>query len=221
MPLTKCSLITSFISECAINSHLIRSMWTFTLSIFLLLGVLLTFPSNVSNESYFIVLSHDQCDSLEDQACLTLSSFAANTSNYLQSKNNDTIIELVLYPGNHTLQSKLAITHINQLWLHSNTAHSLSMIVVCIGDTTKLKFEFTNVARILIFGVKFLGCRGNRAKLVMDFTMINIIFDGQQNELYLGTALNLVNSTTKSENSSVITGSAMTVNQSITTFLYF
>ena len=217
MPLARCSLITSFISEGAINSHLIRSMWTFTLSIFLLLGVLLTFPSNASNESYFIVSSHDQCDSLEDQACFTLSSFAANTSNYLQSKNNDTIIELVLYPGNHTLQSKLAITHINQLWLYSNTAHSLSTIVVCIGDTTK--FEFTNVTRILIFGVKFLGCRGNRAKLVMDFTMINVIFDGQQNELYLGTAIKVVNSTIKGEKASVVTGGAMTVNQSIATFL--
>ena len=173
----------------------------------LLLEIRLTFSSNVRSEQYLIASSPDQCDSLE-APCMTLSSFAANTSNYLQSNTT-----LVLLPGNHTLCSNLIVKHINQLWLHSNTSDSLSTTIFCINHT--IRFEFTNVSGILISGAKFSGCGGNRAELVANFTLINTIFYGQQK------ALKLVSSTVKTENSSFISnsGGAVIVKQSTATFI--
>ena len=160
-------------------------------TLILLLGILLTFSSNVRNEQlYLIASSPDQCNSHE-APCMTLSSFAANTSNYLQL--NTTI--LVLLPGNHTLCSKLIVKQINQLRLYSNTSDSLSTTIFCINHT--IRFEFTNVNGILISGVKSLGCGGNRAELVANFTLINTIFNGQQKGII---ALELVGSTVKTEN---------------------
>ena len=91
-------------------------MRMFILSLLLLVGVI---PPNIKNEHLCIVSSPDQCDSLESpQACMTLSSFAANTSNYLQflaDRNGiDLGLILILCSGNHTLHSKLVTVHINQ-----------------------------------------------------------------------------------------------------------
>ena len=176
----------------------------------LLLGIFLTFPSNVRNERYFIVSSQDRChnDSLESPS-LTLSSFATNVSNYIQFNT-----ELLLLPGNHTLHSKLTIKHINQLWLYSNTSDS-NNIIFCIDHTAR--FEFTNITHIHISNVKFLGCGGNRAESVMNFTLINTIFDGQQKK----TALMLVKSIVKTENSSFTSniGGAVIAEQSTATIL--
>ena len=79
---------------------------------------------------------------------MTLSSFAANTSNYLQFNT-----KLVLLPGNHTLYSQLTIKHINQLELRSSTSHAN---IVCIHHMGS--FEFTSITHILISDIKFLGC---------------------------------------------------------------
>ena len=183
----------------------------FSLSLFLLLGVHLSLSSNVKNERYFIALSQDRCEYSLEGPCLTLSSFAANISNYLQL-----ITEIILYPGNHTLHSSLAITDINQLWFYSA---SLSANIVCINHTAR--FEFTNITHIHISGVKFLECGGNRAESVTTFTLINTIFDGRRKQ-NLGTALELVNSTIKAERSSFVSNNdhgAVIVNESTATFL--
>jgi hypothetical protein len=50
-------------------------------------------------------------------------------------------------------------------------------IIVCIDHAAI--FEFTNVTHIHISKVRFLGCGGNRAESVMNFSLINIVFDGQ------------------------------------------
>ena len=193
----------------------------FTLSLFLLLGALVTFPSNVRIERHFIVSSQKHCDSIGRGSCLTLSSFAANAGNYLQFSSN--VTELSLYPGNHTLHSKLVIAHVNQLWLNSNTLlnDSSDTNIVCINHT--VRFEFTNITYIHISNIKFLGCRGNRAESVMYFTLVNALFDGQQKKnQYLRRALELVNSTLKAEKSSFVSnidGGAVIVNRSTATFL--
>lgn len=100
------------------------------------------FPSNAITERYFIATSLDQCDGHEN-ACMSLSSFAANASNYLQLSSNG--VELNFYAGNHSLHSKLAIGHIKQLWFHSNISHSSDTTVVCIDHAAR--FEFTNIAQ--------------------------------------------------------------------------
>ena len=194
-------------------------MFCVILSLFLLLGVLLTLPSIVKNERYFIVSSPEQCDSLDEGYCLTLSSLATklNTSNYFQLSSY--ITELILCQGNHALYLRFAIASVNQLWFYSNTSHSLDTNIVCIDRTAR--FEFTNITHIHIFNIKFLGCGGNRADSVMDFTLINTIFDGQQKK-DLGTALELVNSSLKAERTSFVSnviGGAVIVSESTATFL--
>ena len=219
-----------------------KEIWRFVLlynTSLLLFGLFLIFPSNVRSERYVIVSS---CDSPEDPACLTLSSFATNAGNYLQFKT-----ELVLFPGNHTLHSMLEIRHINQLWFHSNTSltkHSLDTNIMCVNHTAR--FEFTNIVHVFMSDVKFLGCGRNRIEsvadftlintiLVADFTHINTIFNAQEN--LVGTALELVNSTIQAERNSFVSnkhhlpfmfedtvfhariGGAVIVNQSNATFL--
>ena len=154
-----------------------KEMWPPIKMLFLLfLGVLVAFSSNVRSEHYLIASSADQCDSLETP-CVTLSSFAANTSNYLQLNT-----KLVLLPGNHTLYSKLTIKHIHRLELRSSTSHAN---IVCIRRHMG-RFEFTSITRILISDIKFLGCRGNRVKSVTNFTLNNTVFDGQSENNCLG-----------------------------------
>ena len=194
-------------------------MRVFIFSSLLIMGVLLTFPSNASNERYLIVSSPDQCDGFES-VCMTLTKFSANASYYLQLPVNRNVIKLILYPGNHTLHSKLVIAHnIDQLWIYSDISHSLDTNIVCIDHAAG--FEFTNITHIHISNVKFLGCGGNRAESVMNFTLINTIFDGQQKQ-GIGTALELVNSSLLAERSSFVSninGSAVVVNGSTATFL--
>ena len=67
--------------------------------------------------------------------------------------------------------------------------------------------------------MNFLGCGGNRAESVMNFTPINTTYDGQQKK-YLRIALELVNSTVKVKNSSFSnTNGAVIVKQCNATFL--
>ena len=80
-------------------------------------------------------------------------------TNYFQPNSQNIITELVLYPGNHTLCSMLVMANVNQLWLYSNTSHFSDMNIVCIDRTAR--FEFTNITRIHISDVNFLGCGGN------------------------------------------------------------
>ena len=93
--------------------------------------------------------------------------------------------------------------------------------IVCIKHTAT--FEFINITRVHISNIKFLGCGGNRVELVMHFTLINTTFDGQQmRNQYVGTALELVNSSLTAKRSSFIysiDGGAVIVNESNATFL--
>ena len=156
-------------------------MWTSITTFVFLLGIILTFISNVSSENYLIAPSPNECDSL-DAPCTTLSSFATNTSNYVQLNAQ---LDLVLLPGNHTLRSKLTLININQLQLLSNTSHSN---VVCINNA--VRFEFTNITHILISGVNFLGCGGNKVESVENFILVNTTFDGQTEVLGENTVQN-------------------------------
>ena len=123
----------------------------FILSLLLLVGVI---PSNATNERLCIVSSPDliQCNNLEIPhgiACVMLSSFAANTSKFLDNRNGIGLgLILIFCSGNHTLHSKLIIAHINQLWIYSNTSRSLDMNIVCVDHAAR--FEFTNITHIHI-----------------------------------------------------------------------
>ena len=165
------------------------------------MGVLFTFPYDVRNEHYFIASSQDHCDSLDEGSCLTLSSFVAITSNLFQKANSyDSTTVPILYPGNHILYSNLTFAHVKQLCVYSNSSHSFDTNIVCIKHAAR--FEFANITLVHISNIKLLRCGGNRAELVMHFTLINTVFDGQQTE-DLGTALVLVNSILKAEKSSL------------------
>ena len=166
--------------------------------------------TNVRNERCLISPSSDHCDSFETP-CTTLSLLAVNTSSYLQSNT-----ELSLLSGNHTLYTTLTVKHIDRLVVGSDSL-STAASILCVSHTAK--FEFTNISCILISGVKFFGCGGNRVESVTNFALINAFFNGQQKIGII--ALQVVNCTTQIENCSFISnsGGAMKVRQSNTTFL--
>ena len=110
-------------------------------TIFLSLGLVFMLLTNVRNERCLISPSSDHCDSFE-VPCTTLSLLAVNTSSYLQSNT-----ELSLLPGNHTLHTTLTVKHINRLVVGSDSL-STAASILCVSHTAK--FEFTNISCILI-----------------------------------------------------------------------
>ena len=152
----------------------------------LLVATLLNiFPHNVNNEWSHIVLSPSQFYCPQAQAsCLTLNEFAANCKHYLQNNT-----EIILLSGNHSLHSKLEIAHINYLWIH--TSYSLGTTIACTSQAAR--FEFISIFHVLVSGVNFLGCGGNRVESVKNFILEDSSFEGQEENI--GTALKLVNST--------------------------
>ena len=112
--------------------------------------------------------------------CLTLSQFAQNSSSWLSL--NTTLIFLA---GNHTLNTKLSISNISKLYMLTNFTFSLRGTHV-ISCKPRVSFNFENITKVWIKGLKFIGCGSNTFSLIKNFTIENSTFQGQNNS---GTAL--------------------------------
>ena len=98
---------------------------------------------------YHIILSPDHYCPAEP--CLTLPSFVANVSLYLESNTL-----LIFQPGNHVIHSKLSITDVVNFSMISN--HSRTGIT-CENDS-RPKFIFEAVNHVYVRNINFLECRG-------------------------------------------------------------
>jgi predicted outer membrane repeat protein len=89
------------------------------------------------------------------ESCLTLSSFAANVSFYLDNNTS-----LIFQPGNHTVQSKLNITNVAEFSMtsasHSAKQSSLHNVIIC--ELSLSFFIFEAVDHIYIADLNFFGC---------------------------------------------------------------
>ena len=106
--------------------------------------VLFVSVSFVSCKTYHISPTLESCSG-HGQFCLTISQFAANSSQYLESNT-----ALVLPEGNHTLETQLTVEGIKAFSMHSSAAS-----VTCENST----FYLLNVTDVQLFNVTFRGCR--------------------------------------------------------------
>ena len=115
----------------------------------LLLVVIFTHTA-VSNQIVYITLTPaSQCPNAE--SCLTLSTFAANTTNFLDSNT-----ALILQPGNHIIDKEFTVSHVELFTLYANGSANAS--ITCI-DCVNL--NFINITKLLISGLEFIRCSSN------------------------------------------------------------
>ena len=104
----------------------------------------------VSCAVYHIVPSSDyHCPA---EPCLTLSSFAANASLYLDNNTS-----LIFQPGSHILHSKLNVSRVNDFSMTSVSDHSRADIT-CVENSTNPGFTFYAVKHIYVRNLKFFEC---------------------------------------------------------------
>ena len=109
--------------------------------------------------------------------CLTLSEFAANSSNYI---GNETDISLIFLPGNHSLDEDLVLSNVDNFSMlkESHDNYSQSVFIKCISGTEK--FMINEASSALIRGLHFVGCGGNRVTMTKELTVEDTIFEGTE-----------------------------------------
>lgn len=115
---------------------------------FLLIAILA--DKVVSNQIMYITLPPvSQCPNGE--SCLTLSTLAANTTNFLNSNTT-----LIIQPGNHIIKRALIVSHIEHLTLYTNGPATAS--ITCIDC---IQMDFINITKLQISGLEFIRCNSN------------------------------------------------------------
>ena len=126
----------------------------------------------VTSEEYMYSITPSPSDPCTTEHCLTLSQFAANSSNYLA---NDTT--MIFAPGNHSLDSEPIIENAHSLSMFSEPGSSQTHpVIVC---SLHARFEMINVTVVTVSGFDFAGCVGNRVESVDQFQLIDSSFHGQ------------------------------------------
>ena len=96
---------------------------------------------------YHIVSSPDRHCPVESISCLTISSFAANVSLYLDNNTS-----LIFQPGNHTVHSEFNVTNVAEF----SSAKESSAGITC-GSSLLSIFIFEAVEHIYISNLKLSG----------------------------------------------------------------
>ena len=149
----------------------------------LVIHLILTNTVDGSNVHY---IAPTPCPAKE--SCLTLSTLAANSSNYLNT--NTTVVFL---DGNHVLDLELFVSNIDgSLTLSTNGSGTAT--IIC-NDSVSV--EFKNITKLQISGLEFIRCSG-MVELVDQFTLEDSKFRGDHNDSALHlthTITNIVRST--------------------------
>ena len=115
------------------------------------------------------------------QPCLTLSQFAANSSNFAQYAGN---VSLIILPGNHGLNGELSVYHVDNFSLESQEYKAT--FIKCASKSVRFIVNDTTLASIK--GLHFIGCGNNVATTVKEFIVEDTTFQGVETE-GRGTAL--------------------------------
>ena len=126
--------------------------------------VLLVSYSSATSVIYNVSPTLESC-SVHREPCVTLSQFAANSSQYLQS---NTTVTLVLLEGDHTLNTQLMVEGIIAFFIHSQTG----LNVTCENG---FMMYLRNIGDVQLHNVTFRECK-IEVNAVKNFFMINIFF---------------------------------------------
>ena len=185
--------ITNFTIDCAHLSEPTFILTTMSKTKLLLLVIDLIFIHTVDSSNVHYI-TPTQCP--VEESCLTLSTLAANISNYLNS--NTTIVFL---EGNHILDSGLVVSNIDgSLTLSTNGSGTAA--IVC---SENVSLEFSNITKLQISGLEFIGC-SSKVERVDQFTLEDSRFHGGSDN----SALHLTHTNTNIVCSSFVSNTAGT-----------
>ena len=102
--------------------------------------------------------------------CLTLSQFAASDN------RSDTNISLILLPGNHSLDTELYLSHVDNFTMTKITQTDEAAFVECDGQFGSINISETTFASLK--GLHFGGCGDNSVSNIEWFTVEDTIFQG-------------------------------------------
>ena len=136
--------------------------------------------STYSKVDYYITPSPDV--SCPRNPCLTLTQFAANSSN---CNGTETSISLVFLPGNHILDRELTVCGADKFSMGSQNNAS-GVLIECTNQSAK--FAVNETAFASIKGLHFIGCGGNTVTTVKVLVVEDTIFQGLEGD-GRGTAL--------------------------------
>ena len=141
--------------------------------VFLLVGAV-----SAQSKVHYITPSPDIPCPEDHSACLTLSQFAADSSNYTGQ------ISLIFLPGNHTLNRELILSGADNFTMASQ--ENETVIIECMSPNESFSVNDTTFATIK--GIHFIGCSGNTVTRVEELIVEDTIFQGVEGE-GRGTAL--------------------------------
>ena len=112
-------------------------------------------------------------------SCLTLSQLTTNTSYF-----DNTGTKLIVLEGNHTLDSKFAVSNVSELALTCGSS-TLQTNIICYHNAS---FSFSRMDSLQVKGLIFIGCGNNMIMSVNRLLVEDSSFIGQKGT---GTALKI------------------------------
>ena len=140
---------------------------------FLLLFLLAYYADSIYSKVYYITPSLDSPCPQNASSCLTLSQFAANSS------NNETDVSLLFLPIYHTLDQELLLAHGHNFSMSKYTKDNETVFVKCNSQLGK--FDISETTYVSIKGLTFIGCGGNRVSQVTRLTIADSTFQEVEN----------------------------------------
>ena len=110
--------------------------------------------------------------------CLTLSQFAAD------STSNETNLVLSFLPGNHSLDRELSLSHADNISMTKDIRSNGTVFVECCSQSGR--FNISEIVVVIVKGLHFIGCSGNKVSQVEQFIVEDTTFQGVEGR---GTAL--------------------------------
>ena len=108
-----------------------------------------------------IILTSVDSDCPVGSQCTTLQQYASNSSQY-------SAVILALQPGNHTLNTQLSITNVENFTIIGNDSR-----VVCTSESSDSEIILTSVQNVFITEVSFIGCDQNMLSMNGDSVVIS------------------------------------------------
>ena len=170
-----------------------KNLWKALSFIFQLITVVTFEPVH---QRYSIVASDSNSPCLATHTCLTLSQLAADVDRYVVANTS-----LFFVQGDHTLAIDLLISNINFLKISISDPSTERATVTCLWMS---RFEFRSIKKIVINGVRFVGCGCNKVVLARSFIVTNALFLGS------GTALQIDSSVASISHCSFVSNFATT-----------
>ena len=167
---------------------------------------MVTVDSRLSSIVHYITPSSTtQCPAGE--SCLTLSTLAANSSDYFDSNTT-----LVFLEGSHTLDSELVVSNINGSLVIVSTNGPGTAAITCSDEAS---LEFSDITQLQISGLEFIGCN-SKVEVVDQFILEDSRFYGESDD----SALHLNHANTNIVRSSFVSNTAGTYQRHVQVLAY-